>query len=223
MTPIAFSPSWVGSRSPRFLFLGAHPDDIEIGCGATVISLIQSLPQPEVFWVVFSAPGERKEEALDAAAAFLGPEVSATFEVLGFRDGFFPYQGGAIKEQFEDIKTRFDPDVIFTHREADKHQDHRLVSELTWNTFRNHLILEYEVPKYDGDLGNPNVFVPVGEGARKRKLALLQERFPTQRSKPWFSEETFSGLLRIRGIECGSPTGYAEGFHARKLILDLGE
>ena len=219
MTPIAFSPSWVGSRSPRVLFLGAHSDDIEIGCGATVISMIQSFPRSEVYWVVFSALGERKEEAFAAAAAFLGSDVSVTVEVLGFRDGFFPYHGEAIKEHFEAIKVRFDPDLIFTHREADKHQDHRLVSEMTWNSFRYHLILEYEIPKFDGDLGNPSVFFPVGEEARQRKLTLLQEIFLTQRSKPWFSEETFSGLLRLRGIECGSPTGYAEGFHVRKLTL----
>jgi LmbE family N-acetylglucosaminyl deacetylase len=141
--------------------------------------------------------------------------------VFGFRDSHFPYEGGAIKERFEELKARFTPDLVLTHRGDDRHQDHRVISELTWNTYRDHVILEYEIPKYDGDLGQPNVFVPVDDAVRTRKIELLMDAFRTQRDKRWFTASTFESLMRIRGIECASPTGFAEGFHARKLTLSF--
>lgn len=206
----------------RVLCLGAHPDDIEIGCGATLLSIISSNPAIEVHWVVFSAGGARELEAREGASAFLEGAARSEIEVLSHPDGFFPYHGAGIKERFEDLRTRFSPDLILTHREGDRHQDHRLISELTWNTFRNHLILEYEIPKYDGDLGNPNVFFPVSDETRDRKIEILLESFPTQRRKDWFNRDTFLAVMRLRGIESRSPTGFAEGFHARKLLLSPG-
>jgi LmbE family N-acetylglucosaminyl deacetylase len=209
-----------GPASPsRILCLGAHSDDIEIGCGATVLSLLRANPNAEILWVVFGADGARGDEARRSAASYLADVTRHEVKVFGFPDSFFPYEGAAIKKQFAELGGAFDPDVIFTHRGDDRHQDHRVISELTWNTFRNHFILEYEIPKYDGDLGNPNVFVPIDDAARSRKIELLMELFCTQRDKRWFSRETFAGLMRIRGIECGSPTGYAEGFYARKVSL----
>ena len=203
------------------LCLGAHSDDSEIGCGATVLALLAVNPDVEVQWVVFGARGPREDEARRAAAMVLAKAKRSDVAVLGFRDSFFPYDGAAIKTQFEEMKARFSPDLIFTHRGDDRHQDHRVISELTWNSYRDHLILEYEVPKYDGDLGQPNVFVPVDAAARARKVEVLMDAFRTQRDKRWFSPETFDGLMRIRGIECASPTGYAEGFHARKVMLSF--
>jgi len=209
-------------RPTRILCLGAHSDDIEIGCGATLFTLLSTGAPVEIQWVVFGAKGSRDEEARRSAAIVLGDGVGHQVSVLGFSDSFFPSESVAIKQEFEALKTRFDPDVIFTHRGADRHQDHRVISELTWNTYRSHMILEYEIPKYDGDLGNPNVFIPVGTDARAKKIGVLMEVFCTQRDKRWFSPETFDGLMRIRGIECASPTGYAEGFYARKITLDVG-
>lgn len=219
---ITFSPvSPARSEGLRVLCLGAHSDDAEIGCGGTILSMIAARPCTQVHWMVFSAAGPRADEARASADIFLNGAAHAEVEVLGFRDGFFPYQGAEIKERFEDVKRRFTPDVVFTHRGHDGHQDHRLLSELTWNTFRHHTVLEYEIPKYDGDLGQPNVFVPLNEEIRARKVELLMQHFGTQRSRTWFSPETFEGLMRLRGVECASPTGYAEGFHARKVTLDL--
>jgi len=215
-----FSPGTTGEPL-TVLCVGAHSDDVEIGCGGTILSLLASRPDTVVHWVVFSAAGARIDEACRSASVFLAGAANAHVEVLGFRDGFFPFQGAEIKERFEDLK-QIEPDVVFTHRGQDRHQDHRLLSELTWNTFRRHTVLEYEIPKYDGDLANPNVFVPIAGDARRRKVDLLMEHFGTQRSKSWFTPETFDGLMRLRGIECASPTGYAEGFHSRKLTLDLG-
>lgn len=206
----------------RVLCLGAHSDDIEIGCGGTLLTLMKARPDVEIHWVVFSASGAREQEARDSAAVFLGGAAKSEVEVHGYRDGFLPFHWGEVKEQFESIKSRFTPDLIFTHRGVDRHQDHRLLSELVWNTFRSHMVLEYEIPKYDADLGQPNVFVALSDEDRNRKVELLMEHFGTQRSKSWFSPETFDGLMRLRGIECASPTGYAEGFHARKLMLQIG-
>lgn len=205
----------------RVLCLGAHSDDIEIGCGATLVTMLRVNPETEVQWVVFGARGPREDEARRSADQMLGGAKRSDIAVLGFRDSFFPHDGAAIKSQFEEMKARFAPDLIFTHRGDDRHQDHRVISELTWNTYRDHLILEYEIPKYDGDLGQPNVFVPVDAAARARKIEVLMDVFHTQRDKRWFSPETFDGLMRIRGIECASPTGYAEGFHARKVTLNV--
>ncbi len=201
-------------RQLRVLVIGSHADDIEIGCGGTLLRLAQEPGGLDLHWVVLGAKGERAEEARASAAAY----GVAQAEVQGFRDAFFPY-AAEVKEFFEDLKGRVEPDLVLTHHEADRHQDHRLVAELTWNTFRDHLILEYEIPKYDGDLGRPNVFVPLDEEQAQRKVELLLESFPSQREKRWFTEDLFMGLMRLRGMECNSPSGLAEGFYARKISL----
>jgi LmbE family N-acetylglucosaminyl deacetylase len=201
----------------QVLFLGAHADDIEIGCGGTVLRLMSLYPDADFYWVVFSADGTRKKEAETSAGQFLSGAGSKTVEIRSFRDGFFPYVGADIKGYFEDLKKSVDPDIIFTHYGHDLHQDHRLLSELTWNTFRDHVILEYEIPKYDGGLGSPNLFVPLTEDERRRKIDLLLSAFPSQASKQWFSEATFDAILRLRGIESNSPSGYSEGYYCRKL------
>ena len=203
----------------RILCLGAHSDDIEIGCGGTILQLLQRYPDCKITWVVFTAAGLRKEEAERGAVGFVGRERIARIELREFRDGFLPFVGAEVKTVFEELKGAVNPDLIFTHSRRDAHQDHRLLCELTWNTFRNHLILEYEIPKYDGDMGQPNVFVPLGEEEYRKKTKLLMETFGTQRSKKWFDESTFMGLMRLRGMECNSESGYAEAFYCRKLVL----
>jgi len=201
----------------NILCLGAHSDDIEIGCGGTLLQL-RNTHDVKFHWVVFSAAGARGREAAKAAELFTaGSETNLLLKE--FRDGFLPYSGAAVKDVFEELKSQFDPDLIFTHWEGDAHQDHRLVCELTWNTFRDHTILEYEIPKYDGDLGRPNVFVPLETPLPEQKVTHLFDAFESQRSKPWFDRETFLGLMRIRGMESNSPTGYAEAFYARKIVL----
>jgi LmbE family N-acetylglucosaminyl deacetylase len=200
------------------LCLGAHSDDIEIGCGATILHFKETFPSLRLYWVVFSASGARRQEAQKAAELFTtGCEKEVILKE--FRDGFLPYLGLEVKGFFEELKTRINPDLIFTHWQGDAHQDHRMVSELTWNTYRNHLILEYEIPKYDGDLGRPNAYVPVTGGQCEAKIDHLFAAFQTQTSKKWFDRETFRGLMRIRGMEANSPSGYAEAFHARKLLF----
>ena len=208
-----------GQDGLHVLCLGAHPDDIEIGCGGMVLSLLGARRDVQVHWVVFGAAGIRADEARTSATSFLSGAARAEVEVLGFRDGFFPSQSAQIKEWFEDLKQRVEPHLILTHREVDRHQDHCTVADLTWNTFRNHLVLEYEIPKYDADLGQPNVFVPLAPETRARKVELLLHCFPSQRGKSWFTADTFDSVMRLRGIECASPTGFAEAFHARKLTL----
>ena len=200
------------------LCLGAHSDDIEIGCGGTLLYLKQAFSQVNFHWVVFSAAGERGQEAAKAAELFTAG-CRKDVVLKEFRDGFLPYSGGQVKDFFEELKKRVDPDVIFTHWNGDAHQDHRLVSELTWNTFRNHLTLEYEIPKYDGDLGRPNFFIPLERSLHQKKVDYLFEAFESQRSKAWFDRETFSGLMRLRGMESNSLSGYAEAFHVRKTVL----
>jgi len=217
MIPLSFGGGDVSPR--RILCLGAHADDIEIGCGATILQLLDAYPDVEVHWVVLSANEQRGDEARCSASRFLAAAGGASVSVKGFRDGFFPYDGALIKSYFEELKQIPTPDLIFTHQRDDMHQDHRVVAELTWNTFRDHVILEYEIPKYDGGLRTPNFFVPVAEEARKTKVDLLMSSFASQRAKRWFTPETFDALLRLRGIECASPTGYAEGFHLRKAVL----
>jgi LmbE family N-acetylglucosaminyl deacetylase len=205
----------------RLLCLGAHADDIEIGCGATVLELLSRRVRLEVDWCVLSATPVRAGEAKASAAAFLEGAAEAHIEVQDFRDGHFPWQGSLIKEWFETLKRRPRPDLILTHTRDDRHQDHREVCALTWNTFRDHLILEYEIPKWDGDLGCPAVHVPVSEASIERKVELLHRHFPTQADKPWFDRDTFRGLARLRGLECASPTRFAEAYFAPKLLLDL--
>ena len=208
-------------RGPaRVLAIGCHADDIEIGCGGTILALAERRPDLEVTWLVLSADGARAEEARSSATAFLaGSSAEPTIVLERFRDGFFPYLGGAVKERFEELKRELSPELIFTHVGIDLHQDHRLVSELTWNTFRDHLILEYEIPKWDADLTAPNVYVPLSEKLVGRKVELLLEHFPSQREKHWFTEDLFRSLMRLRGMEANSPTRYAEGFRCRKLVL----
>jgi LmbE family N-acetylglucosaminyl deacetylase len=207
----------------NLLVLGAHPDDVEIGCGGTVLRLVRELAPLRVHWLVLSGDGERAEEAAASAAAFLGPDPDSQVVVKAFRDGFFPWEGAEIKETFEELKGSFEPDLILAPRRDDAHQDHRLVAELTWNTFRDHLILEYEIPKYEGDLGAPVLFVPLDEATAARKVDLLVEGFPSQLHRQWFRADTFLSVLRLRGIESNSPTGYAEGFYVRKVVLPSGE
>ena len=201
------------------LAIGAHSDDIEIGCGGTILRLVESTPNLRVCWVVLSAPGERGPEARAAAEAFLG-DAPAEVRLAEFRDAFFPHEPG-VKEFFEQLKVDFVPDVVLTHARHDLHQDHRITCELAWNTFRDHLILEYEIPKYDADLGSPNVFVPLEEHVARRKADLLVEHFASQRAKYWFTADVFLSLMRLRGVESRSPTGFAEGFYARKVRLEL--
>jgi LmbE family N-acetylglucosaminyl deacetylase len=201
------------------LCLGAHSDDIEIGTGATLLSMLERGIRLDVHWCVLSGAGEREKEARASAADFLSGAQNAQIEVLSFEDGFFPEQGKAIKSWFEELKGHARPDLIFTHRRDDAHQDHRQVSRLTWNTFRDHCILEYEIPKWDGDMGQPNFYVPTSANAIRRKVDLLLAHFGSQRSKQWFDAETFLGLARLRGMECRAPERYAEAFWGRKLVL----
>jgi len=209
------------TRPLRVLCLGAHCDDIEIGCGGTILSLAAAISEIEIRWIVFSANEERKKEALKSADAFLGSTVNKQVVIHTFRDGFLPYTGAEVKDRFEDVKAHFSPDLILTHYGRDLHQDHRLISELTWNTFRNHLILEYEIPKYDGDFGSPNIFAPLNEVICRRKIDTIIAAFRTQREKSWFSRDLFLSMLRLRGMEANAPSGYAEGFYCRKAVLDM--
>lgn len=204
----------------RILCLGAHSDDIEIGAGGTVLELLARRPDVHVDWVVFAAAdSQRADEARASATRFLEGAASFEVHVFEFRDGFLPAERTAVKEGFETLKAKIQPDLILTHFAGDAHQDHRLVNELTWNTWRDHVILEYEIVKWDGDLGRPNVYVPVSAERQDEKIAILLDVFASQRGKDWFDEETYRSLARIRGMECRSPSRYAEAFHARKLVL----
>lgn len=203
----------------RALCLGAHSDDIEIGAGATLLGWIAAGIVVEVHWAVLSAVGSRAEEARRSAETFLRGATRAEIELCSFGDGYFPARRSEIKDWFEHLKSRVEPDIILTHHRDDAHQDHRLVAELTKNTFRNHLTLEYEIPKWDGDLGRPNLYVPATEATLSRKIELLMTHFATQRSKDWFEPDTFRGLARLRGMECRAPERFAEAFHTRKIVL----
>jgi LmbE family N-acetylglucosaminyl deacetylase len=203
------------------LCLGAHADDIEIGAGGTILTLLHHHHDAQVMWVVFSASGERAQEAKASAAAFLGAASPHEVSVHGFRDGFFPSEFERLKETFEAIKAHFHPTLIFTHHHADRHQDHRTLAELTWNTFRDHLVVEYEIPKYDPDLGNPNLFVPLTPAVAARKVELLVAHFTSQQGRRWFVPATFHAMMQIRGVQAASPSGLAEGFHASKLQLQI--
>jgi LmbE family N-acetylglucosaminyl deacetylase len=205
-------------RPLKVLCLGAHSDDIEIGCGGSVMKLISAGPV-DVRWVVFSGGRTRALEAAESAAHVLQTVEKPIVELHEFRDGFFPDQWAQIKEAFERLKSEYDPDLIFTHYSKDMHQDHRVICELTWNTFRNHMILEYEIPKYEGDLGNPGFYIPLSQEIADLKTKVLMDYFESQSNRHWFSEELFYGLMRIRGMECCSHSGYAEGFHVRKIRM----
>jgi len=203
----------------KVLCLGAHSDDIEIGCGGTILWLLSHYSNLEVYWAVFSSGHDRELEARTSAALFLKGAKRETVAVKNFRDGFFPYEGTKIKEFFEELKKDVNPDLIFTHYRADRHQDHRTISDLTWNTWRQHLVLEYEIPKYDGDLGSPNCFVPLTQKICSDKIKYICEVFQTQSNKAWLTEDTFQALLRLRGVECAALEKFAEAFYCRKLIL----
>jgi LmbE family N-acetylglucosaminyl deacetylase len=207
-------------RDPlKVLCLGAHCDDIEIGCAGTLMTLQERHPGSTFEWVVFTQEQGRDEESRRAAAVVHEGSTDTKVEILGFRMSYLPWQASEIKDHFERIKHRVEPSVIFTHRLEDRHQDHRLVAELTWQTFRDHLILEYEIPKYEGDLGHPNLFVPLEPSIVARKLDMLMTCFPSQRARAWFNRDVFQAQLRLRGIECNAPSGHAEGFYARKATL----
>lgn len=212
-----FSPKLSDVRT--VLCLGAHSDDIEIGCGGTLLKLMQQHGPLNVCWVVLSGEGPRADEARNSADHFLQAAGESDVRIEGFRDSYFPAQYETIKDYFHQLSRSVRPDLVFTHRREDWHQDHRLVNELTWNAFRSHLILEYEIPKYEGDLGKPNVFVPLEEAECQQKVTTLSECFGTQRSKGWFTEDTFWSLLRLRGLECAATTRYAEAFTCRKMTL----
>lgn len=201
----------------KILCLGAHSDDIEIGCGGTILRLLEENPGAEVYWVVFGASGQRRTEAVESAETFLAMARRKEIVVREFRDGYFPYIAAEIKEFFEELKAKYAPDLILTHHREDLHQDHRLVSELTWNTFRNHLILEYEIVKYDGDLGAPNFFVCLTEPLARRKIQIIAKAFASQKDKHWFTEDAFFSILRLRGLESNAPGRLAEGFYCRKM------
>ncbi len=208
-----------GVGPKKILALGAHADDIEIGCGGTILRFLDENRATEVVWVAFGASGQRRTEAVESANLFLANARRKEIVVKEFRDGYFPYVGSEIKDFLEELKKKCSPDLILTHYREDLHQDHRLVSELTWNTFRNHLILEYEIVKYDGDLGAPNLFVHLNESIARKNFQTIVECFKSQKDKSWFTEDVFSSILRPRGVECRAPSGFAEAFHARKLAL----
>jgi LmbE family N-acetylglucosaminyl deacetylase len=203
----------------NILCLGCHSDDIEIGCGGTVLRMREQYPNCVFYWVVFSAIGIREAEAQRGAELFAGANLREGAVVKNFRDGFMPFSGAEVKAVFEELKEKISPDLIFTHNRKDAHQDHRLIAELTWNTFRNHFILEYEIPKYDGDLGQPSVFVPLAAEVSQKKVRYITDTFQSQRAKRWFQEDTFLSLMRLRGMECNASSGYAEAFYSRKIVL----
>ncbi|MBI2236028.1 MAG: PIG-L family deacetylase [Magnetospirillum sp.] len=213
MTPLQLPPA----RPFRLLCLGAHCDDIEIGCGATVLRLLAELGAVQVRWVVFTGSAVRQAEAKASADAFLAGAERAEVHLHGFRESFLPQQWGAVKEEFEHIKAGFAPSLILVHSRDDDHQDHRLLAELAWNTFRDHLIWEYEIPKYEGDFPAPNLFVPVSEDDAGRKVELITRLFASQRGRTWFDAETFRGLMRLRGVGCNAP--WAEAFTCRKAVI----
>jgi LmbE family N-acetylglucosaminyl deacetylase len=204
--------------SPQILCLGSHSDDIEIGCGGTILQLAQQYPDCAFHWVVFSAIGIREAEAKCAAELFARQRLKKLL-LKSFKDGFMPYAGAEVKTVFETELKQLSPSLIFTHNGKDAHQDHRLLAELTWNTFRDHMILEYEIPKYDGDLGQPTVFVPLRSELCEKKVTNIMDTFQSQLVKPWFRRDTFLSLMRLRGMECNAPSGYAEAFYCRKLVM----
>jgi LmbE family N-acetylglucosaminyl deacetylase len=203
----------------QILCLGAHSDDIEIGCGGIILRLAQQYPASLFHWVVFSATGVRAVEAQRSAELFAGKSAVRGPLLKTFQDGFMPFVGAEVKAVFEGLKQTVSPDLIFTHNRKDAHQDHRLLAELTWNTFRDHLILEYEIPKYDGDLGQPNIFVPLSADVCEKKVQYIMDTFHSQHSKRWFQPDTFRSLMRLRGMECNAPSGYAEAFYCHKMVL----
>ena len=207
------------SKPLEVLCLGCHSDDIEIGCGGTLLRIAAEHPGIIFHWLVFSAIGVRQQEARRGAELFTEGGSLHGPVLKSFRDGYMPFLGAEIKDVFEELKPRIQPDLVLTQYREDAHQDHRLISELTWNTFRDHMILEYEIPKYDGDMSQPNFYVPLPDGISQKKVRFLMDIFPSQQTKAWFQESTFLGLMRLRGMECNASSGYAEAFHCRKVVL----
>jgi LmbE family N-acetylglucosaminyl deacetylase len=203
----------------KVLCVGAHSDDIEIGCGGTMLRLLSEYDDIDVHWVALGSSGQRDGEAVASANKFLANAKKKEIIIKNFKNSFFPYLGREIKTFFEGLKRKVSPDIIFTHYRHDLHQDHRLVSELTWNTFRDHFILEYEIIKYDGDLGIPNLFVHLDETICRKKIGFIMDSFKSQGEKDWFTPDAFLSILRMRGIESRAPGKYAEGFYCRKLVL----
>jgi LmbE family N-acetylglucosaminyl deacetylase len=201
------------------LCLGAHSDDVEIGCGGSLLRLLSEHPGSTVHWEVFSATAEREREAIASGDAFLADAAAGTVVVNGFTENRFPEEWGTVKDHIATLPRIIDPDIVFTHRRDDAHQDHRTIGELTWQTFRDHLVVEYEIPKFEGDLGQPNLFVPLTAATAERKIELICEHFASQRNKTWFRPEVFRGLMHLRGAECNSEEGPAEAFHARKMVV----
>lgn len=208
-------------KEQSFLFIGAHCDDIEIGCGGSVIQLAAQNPTAQFHWVVLSSTPDREQEAIKSAEKLLADVKNKTIEIKQFEGSVFPYIGREIKTYFEELKSKVNPDLIFTHYRHDLHQDHRITAEITWNTFRNHTILEYEIPKYDGDLASPNVFIPLSEEQYKSKIDHLMSHFDSQKNRQWYTRETFLATMRIRGIESNADSGYAEGFYGKKLLISF--
>jgi len=207
------------NRPFRILTLGAHCDDIAIGCGGALLHLVETNPDAEVWWVVFASTDVRLQEEADAAERFLERVGKKQIIIKQWQDGHLPYYASEIKNYFEGMKHLFSPDIIFTHFRHDGHQDHRIISELTLNTYRNHLVLEYEIPKYDGDFGSPNLYMPLTDLECRTKVETVMNCYASQREKHWFAADVFLGLARIRGMEAGGTTNYAEGFYSRKLCL----
>ena len=216
---LKFLPQFPSERPLRLLCIGAHSDDLEIGCGGTVATWLGTWSSVEVTWVVLTAAGDREDEARRSARALLRRATAVRLEFGHFHDGFLPAQYADVKQHFEVLKQQVNPDVILTHCLADRHQDHKLAAELTWNTWRDHLIYEYEIPKYEGDLAQPNVYAPLTARVARRKTAHLEKYFSSQRSRAWFRVENFEALMRLRGLECRAPSGFAEAFHGRKLVI----
>jgi LmbE family N-acetylglucosaminyl deacetylase len=207
-------------RTPVILCIGAHCDDIEIGCGGSLLTLFNSRKDLQITWAIFSGNKQRKDEARASAESLFADELGVTLSLHDFPDGRLPYVGSTVKDAVEELKANIDPDLIFSHWDGDRHQDHRFLSELTWNTFRDNLILEYEIPKYDGDLGNPNLYISLSQRVAEQKVMHILRSFPSQQDRQWFSQDLFDSILRMRGMECRAESGRAEAFHCRKLVLN---
>jgi LmbE family N-acetylglucosaminyl deacetylase len=207
------------NRPAHVLCVGAHCDDIEIGCGGTLLSLGKSHTDLKITCAIFSGNDDRQREARKSLESLFSAAADLQIVFHDFADGRLPFVGEAVKNAMEDIRGNIDPDLIFTHWEGDRHQDHRFLSEVTWNTFRDHLIMEFEIPKYDGDFGSPGVFCPLDKDTAERKVDHLMRAYRSQASKDWFTPDLFMSVLRIRGMEARADSGFAEGFYCRKLPL----
>lgn len=209
-------------RRLEVLCIGAHCDDIEIGCGGILLTLQQRHADCRIHWLVLTSIPTRRAEAVAAAQALVRPSARGEVRICELPDGLLPAHFAEVKRHFEDLKRDIEPDIVFTHHGRDLHQDHSLVSQVTWQTFRDHLIWEYEVPKYDADLAAPNVYVPLPAGVATQKADLVMRSFPSQAGKSWFSADNLLAVMRLRGLECRAESGFAEAFHCRKLVFSWG-